>query len=160
MTTWNGNATNEDGLVTYFGTTGGTPVTDGTAAGKSVHVYEKVIVGSDLPAISEGGRRDIASLPAGAIITDAYVKATTGFGTDTGTLTIGLADTAGSAVDADGIDAAIDVSAVLAAADDVVLCDGALVDKTEALGEECWVYATASGTVTTGTVVLKIMYIL
>jgi hypothetical protein len=155
MTTW----VNEDGLRVKFPLTSAQVVTDGATAGKQEMTLEVVIPGADLPAIATGGREDIAHLPAGALITDAFLVATTGFGTDTGTLTVGLAKSDGTALDADGIDASVDVSAVLAAVGDVVACDGALVDKTETISERAWVYATASGTVTTGTVKLVLKYI-
>lgn len=158
MTTWNGNLANEDGVVVRFGIDRATVVTDGTDNGSGIRTLEVDIVGASLPAISNGGRDDIASLPAGAVITDAFLIATTGFGSDVGTLTVGLATSAGVALDADGIDAAVDVSAVLAAAGDVVACDGALVDKTESISERAWVYATNSGSVVTGTAKLKLMY--
>ena len=155
MSTW----TNEDGLVVRFGLSRSAVVTDGTDAGVSTKVFSVTIPGNDLPAISNGGRDDIAHLPAGALITGAYAVATTGFGTDVGTLTIGFAKSDGTALNASGIDSAIDVSAALAADGDTVTCDGALVDGTETIPERAWVYATNSGSVVTGTVELYITYV-
>lgn len=159
MTQWNGSQTNEDGLVMRFDLDRSAVVTDGADRGKGVQVLEVDLVGASLPAIATGGREDIAHLPAGAVITDAFLIATTGFDTDVGTLTVGLAKADGTALDADGIDAAVDVSAVLAADGDVVACDGALVDKTEHISERAWVYATASGSVATGTAKVKLLYL-
>jgi len=155
MSTWE----NEDGLRVKFPLTSATEVTDGTSNGQTIKQLEVVIPGNALPAIATGGREDIAHLPANAFIVGAYAVATTGFGTDTGTLTIGLAKSDGTALDADGIDAAIDVSAVLSSTNDVVVCDGALVDRTERISERAWVYATNAGTITTGTVKLVLNYV-
>jgi hypothetical protein len=158
MTTWNGNATNEDGLVVRFSTDRSTVVTDGVSNGQAVKMFELTIDSQNLPGIANGGREDIAHLPAGAMITDAKLIATTAF-TGTGTLTVGFAKSDGTALDADGVDAAVDVDSVLGSANDAVTCDGVLVDGTEALSERAWVYATTSGTVSAGVAKLRILYI-
>lgn len=67
-----------------------------------------------------------AAIPSGAWIKSATLFVKTAFVGATGTLTIGLYDKAGTAIDADGIDAAIAVTAIDAVGD-VVLCNGALV---------------------------------
>ena len=68
-----------------------------------------------------------ASIPSGSYIKSAHLLVSTGFVGATGTLTIGLYEKDGTAIDVDGIDAAIAVTA-LNAANDAVACDGALVN--------------------------------
>lgn len=156
---WNGNLTNEDGLIVEFGNDRGIAVADGKTAeapGKMLTMY---IDSQDLVALADSAREDVAYLPAGAMVTNSVFVAETAW-TGTGTMTIGLANSAGTAIDADGIDAAIDVDAALAAAGDAVTNDGALVDGTEVIGSDAWVYATVSGTVSAGTGTLYISYIM
>lgn len=70
---------------------------------------------------------DDAYLPVGAYITGAWILVDTALTSGgSATLTVGLFKDDGSAVDADGIDAAIALTA-LDAAGDVVKCDGAAV---------------------------------
>jgi hypothetical protein len=151
MATWD----NADGLLVRFGVTRAEVAIDGStlADEKTLVVQITGATTIDLADINE----DRPHLPTGAIITDAFLVADTAW-TGTGTLTIGLGDSAGVAIDIDGIDAAIDVDAVLAAQYDVVACDGVLVDKTEAIGERAWVYTTESGTVA-GVATLHLKYI-
>ena len=150
--------TNEDGLLVRFNKERSTPVTDGTDNGQGERVFEIQIDSQDLPALTDIND-DRPHLPANALITDALLITTTGF-TGTGTLSIGLGDSSQTAIDADGIDAAIDVDVALAAAGDVVACDGALADKTATVGAaDAWVYATVSGTVSAGVATLKVKYV-
>ena len=154
MTTWN----NDDGLLVRFGTSRSTVATDGTDAGHSEHVLE-VAIDSQAPLALTDINADRPHLPANAIITDAFLVADTAF-TGTGTLTVGLGDSAQSAIDANGIDDLIDVDVALASAGDVVACDGVLVDKTSTIGtSDAWVYATVGGSITAGTATLKLKYI-
>ena len=67
-----------------------------------------------------------AFIPAGAYITKATLIVTTAFTGTSAALNIGLQTLAGSAIDADGIDVAIAVTAIDAIGD-VVACNGALV---------------------------------
>lgn len=150
--------TNEDGLLQRFNLERAEVVTDGTDNGQAERILEIQIDSQDLPGLADINA-DRPSLPANALVTDAFLITTTAF-VGTGTLTVGLGNSAGSAIDADGIDAAVDVDTVLAAVGDVVACDGALVDKTATVGAaEAWPYATVSGTVSAGVATLKIKYI-
>ena len=66
-----------------------------------------------------------AVIPAGSVITNAYLVMTTAATSgDAATLTIGTYNAAGTAIDADGIDAAVALTAIDADGD-VVRCDGA-----------------------------------
>jgi len=66
-----------------------------------------------------------AVIPAGSVITNAYLVMTTAAPSgDAATLTIGTYNAAGTAIDADGIDAAVALTAIDADGD-VVRCDGA-----------------------------------
>jgi len=150
--------TNEDGLLIRFGDERSAVVTDGNDAGTAENILEIQIDSQALPTLADINA-DRAHLPANALITDAYLVATTAF-VGTGTLTVGLGNAAGSAIDADGIDATVDVDAVLGAIGDVVLCDGALADKTATVGTaDAWPYATVAGTVSAGVATLKLKYV-
>ena len=142
MSTW----TNSDGLIVRFGTTRADSVTDGLG-NQPIKSLEIKHVGGSPVAIASAVAADIAHLPANALITDAFIIAETAW-TGTGTITVGLANAAGSAIDADGIDAAVDVDVALAAIGDTVACDGELVDKTATIGTAPgWIYVTESGSV-------------
>lgn len=152
MTTY----TNADGLLLRFGTSRSEVAGDGSSLADEKTLVVKITGGTTIDLADINGDRP--SIPAGAIVTDALLVADTAW-TGTGTLTIGLGNSAGSAIDANGIDDAIDVDAALAAAGDVVACDGALVDKTATIGSAAgWVYTTESGTVA-GTATLHLKYI-
>lgn len=74
------------------------------------------------------------TLPANCIIVNADLVVTTPFASSgSGTLTIGTYTAAGAAIDADGIDATIAVTA-LDADGDVVQCDGAQVSGLVTIG--------------------------
>lgn len=153
MGTW----INEDGLKIRFDTDRSEVRKEGTNLIAPVRAHKVVIDSTDLPAAADAGA-DQDFIPAGALIIDSYLVATSAW-TGVGTLTIGLANAAGTAIDADGIDAAIDVDVALAAAGDVVANDGELVDKTATIGSaDGYVYAVATGAVS-GTAELVILYI-
>lgn len=87
------------------------------------------------------------TLPANCIIVNADLVVTTPFASSGGgTLTIGTYNAAGTAIDADGIDAAIAVTAIDADGD-VVQCDGAQVSGILTIGGAAayvgWNYGTA-----------------
>lgn len=154
MTTW----TNEDGLLVRFNRERGEVTGDGTAQTVE-QVLEVTLDSADLPVLADINA-DRPSLPAHALITDAFLVCNTPWTGTSPTLTIGLGNAAGSAIDADGIDAAIDIDGTQAAAGDVVACDGALADKTATIGAAAgWVYAATGGTVTAGKSTLYIKYI-
>lgn len=101
------------------------------------------------------------TLPAGAIIVNADLVITTPFTSGgSATLTIGTYNAAGTAVDADGIDAAIALTAIDADGD-VVQCDGAQVSGLVTVGGAAayvgWNYGTAA--YTAGAAKLIIEYI-
>lgn len=158
MSTW----TNADGIEVVFGTARSALAENGTAIGYQTKTLVVDLDSQNLPALADAVSEKESSLPANALITEAYLVATSAW-VGTGTLTVGLGyDNAGTptAVDADGIDAAVDVDTVLAATGDVVACDGALVDKTATIGaNRAWVYAVATGTVSAGTGKLYLTYI-
>ena len=100
-------------------------------------------------------------LPAGSIIVNADLVVTTPFTSGgSATLTIGTYNAAGSAIDADGIDNAIALTAIDADGD-VVQCDGAQVSGLVTVGGAAayvgWNYGTAA--FTAGAAKLIIEYI-
>lgn len=155
MATW----TNADGLLVRFPADKGEVVTDGTILNGTYKILEVVIDLMDPPVVGDINE-DRPHLPAHAFIVDSYLVCNTAWTGTSPTLTIGLANSAGTAIDADGIDAAI-AAGVQAAAGDVVLNDGALVDKTSTIGAaRGWVYASTGGTVTAGVSTLYLVYFL
>jgi hypothetical protein len=115
--------TNADGLRVLMHGDQGTVRKDGVT---NHGVYRKKI---DLTTLgtSISGARDAydAFIPAGAVIEDAVLVVTTAATSGgSATLTIGTYNAAGTAIDADGIDATIAVTA-LDADNDVVRLDGA-----------------------------------
>lgn len=149
--------TNEDGLLVRFDTERSVVAPDGTT-NPEVHTLAVILDSAGLPGLSDVND-DRASLPANALVVDAYLVCNTAWTGTSPTLTVGLANAAGVAIDADGIDAAVAVDGVQAAAGDVVACDGALVDKTSTVGAaQAWVYAASGGTVTAGKSTLYVRY--
>lgn len=117
---------NKDGLLVKTNGAEGDIVPGGATA-----VSKKQFLDLEIEAKNIGSsaviKADDAYLPVGAYITGAWLlvdEALTSGGS--ATLTIGLYKDDGSAIDADGIDAAIALSA-MDAAGDVVKCDGAAV---------------------------------
>jgi hypothetical protein len=149
---WN----NEDGLFQRFDLETAQVAGDGESSAK-VQTLKVVIDSQDVPVLADI-HGDRPSLPAHAVIVDAFLVATTAF-TGTGTLDVGLGDIAQSAIDANGIDAAVDVDVALAAIGDVVSCDGALADKTATIGASAgYVTAGVTGSITAGVAELYIRY--
>lgn len=98
-----------------------------------------------------------AYIPGGSYITKASLVVTEAFVGGTN-ITIGLAETDQSIIDADGIDAAIITSALVAGK--AVACNGALVALAVTIGaDDAVVYVTSSGTYTAGKADLVIEYI-
>lgn len=149
--------TNEDGLLIRFNEERGAVAGDGTS-NPEVQTLSVVIDSADLPGLADiAGDRPF--LPANALVTDAFLVCNTAWTGTTPTLTIGLGNSAGAVIDADGIDAAVAVNTAQAAAGDAVACDGALVDKTSTIGAASgYVYATTGGTVTAGKSTLYVRY--
>jgi len=99
-----------------------------------------------------------AFIPAGAYITKASLVVTTGFTGTNATLNIGLYNAAGTAIDADGIDAVIAVTD-LASIGKAVACNGALVAGTATVGSAnayvSFDYDTAAFTAGAGKLVIE-----
>jgi hypothetical protein len=130
MATW----TNSDGLEVRFGLDRTTEnVTGVTAVTPFKHIKHK-IVGADLPDTDNGAvDADAAFIPAGSVITRAFVYVTDEFAGATATMDIGLKVAAGTAISADGIDADIAVTA-LDALGDTIICDGAYIADGDLTG--------------------------
>lgn len=121
---------NKDGLVVGFGTR--TPVYNGSysvaadsAAGVSKLYYR--FRGEDLAdAVSATGDSIVQApvIPNGSIIKSATLYVTEAFVGATAVLDIGVYNSAGTAVDDDGIDAAVAVTSIDAIGD-TIACDGA-----------------------------------
>jgi hypothetical protein len=110
-----------------------------------------------LPAVSAGNEM-LAVLPAGVIITAAYIVVKAAMTGTSGTLTIGTyqAD-GGGAVDADGIDVAVAQAALIA--NTTIVCDGAQIGAGVVLAERAAIVAVTGGTVTGGSFDLIVEYI-
>lgn len=94
--------------------------------------YEDVNSGGQLTAARDFN--GVATLPANSFIVKATLEVTTAFTSGgAATLTIGLVEPDGTAIDADGIDAAIALTAIDAVGERV-LCDGALVGALAGIG--------------------------
>jgi hypothetical protein len=110
-----------------------------------------------LPAVGAGNEM-IAVLPAGSMITAAYIIVDTAMAGTSGTMTIGTyqAD-GGGVVDADGIDAAVAQAALIA--NTTIVCNGAQVGGGVVLAERSAVVVVTGGTVTAGEFTLIVEYI-
>jgi len=131
MTVW----TNDDGLRVRFGASKSAIAPGGEVATEG-DLRELVLSfnGTDVPATaSQVPITEEAGIPSGAYIESATLYVTTAFVGATATLDLGLwyddGDGTYTVVDADGIDAAIAITAI-DAADDKISCDGALIGTT------------------------------
>lgn len=119
-------------------------------------VFEYTFSFDDLPV--SGLDAAILSLPANSRILAATLKVITPIAGTTPTVTIGMEQSDGTAIDVDGIDVAI-AEAALDAIGETVLCDGALVDNTAGIGTAAGqVIVTTGGTVTAGKFNLKVEF--
>jgi hypothetical protein len=147
--------TNADGLLILTNGEAGTPAENGRTA---VAAKKNLIVDIDLTKGGQSWRSGVdASIPAGSYITSAslVVKTAAAGGTS---VTIGLVEADGTAIDADGIDAAVAVADL--AANKAVACDGALVGGTATVGaDEAYVGISTVGTFTAGQLLLVIEYV-
>lgn len=119
--------TNSDGLVVGFGArsvetnSGGQPRSDQMRQQVKVRIKALDLNDSDVSEQLIHG----VTIPADSLLESAKLFVTTAFAGATAVLDIGTYDSAGSAVDDDGIDSAIAVATLVDNA--VVTCDGALI---------------------------------
>ena len=101
----------------------------------------------------------ILEIPANAFIVKATLRVQEAFAGGT-SYNIGLTSSAGSVIDADGIDAAIALTAIDTVGE-TVLCNGALVAALAGIGAVAGqVVVAATGTFTAGRASLEIEYLL
>lgn len=118
-------------------------------------VLEFVFSFDDLP--TEGLDQLIQRIPANARITSATLRVITAFAGGT-SYNIGLYEEDATVIDADGIDAAIALTAIDAIGE-TVDCDGALVGNTAGIGTAAGsVRIAATGTFTAGKATLQVEY--
>lgn len=109
----------------------------------------------DLPVT--GGDEAILRIPANARISRATLRIITAFAGGT-SYNFGLSESDGTVIDADGIDAAVALTAIDAIGD-VVLCDGALVGSLVGIGSAAGqLLVVATGTFTAGKAQLEIEF--
>jgi hypothetical protein len=109
----------------------------------------------DLPTF--GLDAAILKVPANARILKATLRVLTAFAGGT-SYNVGLYTEAGAAIDADGIDAAVALTAIDAVGD-AVLCDGALVNALVGIGAAAGqLVVAATGTFTAGKAVLEVEF--
>ena len=128
--------TNADGLFVLTNGAQGAANDEGVTTRGVRQVITKKLVLSALGSTFGSSNIDPleAMIPAGAIIVNADLVITTAATSGgSATLTIGTYNAAGTAVDADGIDAAIALTAIDADGD-VVQCDGAQVSGVVTVG--------------------------
>jgi hypothetical protein len=124
---------NADGLEVLTAGEQGTPAKRGTSLSSQKKSLVMNITGTEVPTSVATPQDHDAFIPAGSYITGAHLIVSTAFTSGgSATLTIGSYTQAGAAVDADGIDAAIAIAALVA--DKAVACDGALVGGTATVG--------------------------
>lgn len=147
--------TNADGLLVLTNGEAGVPAENGRTA---VAAKKNLLVNIGLKKGAQNFNTGVdAGIPAGSYITGAslVVKTAAAGGTS---VTVGLVNAAGTAIDADGIDAAVATADL--AANKAVACNGALVGGTATIGAaEGFVSVTVAGTFTAGEVMLLIEYI-
>ena len=157
--------TNADGLTVLMHEEQGEVQTNGSTA---VGVRKALVVDlEDATTLgtsytTAAGPTD-AAIPANALIVDAHFLVDTAFTSGgSATLSIGLYNAAGSAIDADGIDATIAVAAL--GADVATVCDGALADGTQNVGAADayvgFIYGTAAFTAGSGKLVIEYIEVL
>lgn len=117
----------------------------------------QLVVDVDLTSLSATPSQLDPFIPAGAFITSAYLIVTEAAAGGT-SVTLGLYEKDGTAIDADGIDAAVATAAL--AANKAVVCDGDAVGGTVTVGaDDAYFGATAVGTFTAGKAKLVVDYI-
>lgn len=146
---------NVGGRQTHFG-----PLDTDQKRGAVVHgngaekQIEWVFSYDDLPADDDGNEM-LAKIPANSFIEAAYLKVGTAWAGGT-SIDVGLAQTDGTVIDADGIDAAVATASLTA--DAIIDCDGALVGASVG-SDDAVLEVTATGTYTAGTATLVVRYL-
>lgn len=126
--------TNADGLtVLMHGEQGQVKDNGSTTESMTQTLIVDIDDGSTIPATAATPAANDAYIPAGSYIKNAYLIVETAFAGATAVLNIGTYQKDGTTIDADGIDAAIAVTAI-DAANDVVVCDGAQVGGVVTVG--------------------------
>lgn len=126
--------TNEDGLyIITHGDQGAVKDNGSTVESMTQTLIVDIDDAADIPATAATPVANDAYIPAGSYIKNAYLIVETAFAGATAVLNIGTYQKDGTTIDADGIDAAIAVTAI-DAAQDVVVCDGAQVGGVVTVG--------------------------
>ena len=134
---WNGNTTNEDGLLVRFGTERSAVSTAGGKTSENQHrtlTYQIADATALLTSDTAAAGDEDAVIPAGSIITRATLYVTTAFASGGApTLDIGLKQADGTEITADGIDADIALEATNALGD-TIICNGAYIVDSDLTG--------------------------
>ena len=153
--------TNADGLYVLTDGAQGVPLTQGTAPNGVKHTLVMDITFTALGTTFGASNINVQNpvIPANSYITAAtLIMSTAATSGGAATLTIGTYNAAGTAVDADGIDATIALTA-MDAVGEVVKCDGAQANGTLTVGTaDVYVgaiYATAAFTAGVGKLVIE-----
>ena len=147
--------TNSDGLRVLTGADQGVVKTQGTSAGAMRQTLVMDITFTALGATFTSTNIDLNNpvIPAGSLITDAHLVMTTAATSGgSATLTIGTYNAAGTAIDADGIDATVALTAIDAVGE-TVRCDGAHLTVGGYIAADAYIgaiYATAAFTAGVG----------
>lgn len=107
----------------------------------------------DLPAADDGNAMNI-TIPANSLLLDSYLKVGTAWAGGT-SINIGLVQEDGTAIDADGLDAAVATASLTANA--IIAGDGALVGASVGANDAV-VEIAATGTYTAGSAKLLVRY--
>ena len=152
--------TNADGLYVFTNGDEGVPLNEGQSA---TSIRQQLVI--DIPSLAALGTTFGAAninpqapfIPAGSVILGATLVMTTGATSGgSATLTIGTYNAAGTAIDADGIDATVAVAALGANA--TVRCDGAHLTTGGYLTANAYIgaiYGTAAFTAGAGKLIVE-----
>ena len=160
--------TNDDGLTVWYGEEQASRTSASWATVNTDGPYSVMVVDinyDDLPTFTtdlnndgtkNGFNNEDVAIPAGSLITRAHIIVETAFAGGT-SYNIGLYQTDGTVIDADGIDAAVATAAL--AANLAVQCDGALVGGTALVQNDAHLVVAATGTFTAGKAKLVVEYV-
>lgn len=147
--------TNDDGLKVTIGVPGDFKSGQLKSNGARKELVYKIDAVAVTPASGAHGD-DESLLPAGAVLESAKLIVTTAFAGGTN-ISLGFEEKDGTAIDADGIDAAVATAALTANA--VIDCDGADIGTIVDASNDGYVALTKSGTFTAGKADLVLTYI-